>query len=246
MKISGFTFAHNAIEAGIPIIEAIAAVRPYVDEIVAVDMDSTDGTRDILTRLCERVLTSPWQGRDTTPNAFLKHIECQGDVIVFFEGDEIYSEQLLREVQQYLMQGWTNLTVHRIQLEQNFQRCRQYPVPVHRIFPKGAGTYHIHPTIYPGNARIGVREVPIEAGLLWDISNCFRDNWLQRKRIQSEIWGEPRHLMVAEHFTQPNEITAEEELARLNEPHWAYKTSPFDLPDVIKPLVGKTRYEVSL
>lgn len=244
--ISGFTFAHDAISAGIPVLEAISVVRPYVDEIVAVDMESTDGTRELLNKLCERVLTSPWSGRDTTPNAFLKHTECRGEVIIFFEADEVYSESLLSEIPWYLAKGWNNLAVYRIQLEQNFQRCRQYPVPVHRIFPKGGGTYRIHPTIYPKDSRVKVDVVPPEAGMLYDISNCFRDNWLKRKQIQSEIWGEPRHLMVAEHFTEPNEITYDEELERLNQPHWTYKTSPFNLPLILKPLVGKTKYEVSI
>lgn len=244
--ISGFTFGHNCIEGGLPIIEAISVVRPYVDEIVAVDIESTDRTGEILHKLCEKVFTSPWNGRDTTPNAFLKHVECKGDTIIFFEADEVYSEDLLREVQWYLARGHNNLAVHRIQLEQNFQRCRQYPIPVHRIFPRGGGTYRIHPTIFPRDSRTPIEIIPPEAGLLYDISNVFRDNWLQRKKIQAEIWGEPRHLMVAEHFTEPNEISEEEELARLNEPHWLYNSSPFQLPLILKPLVGKTKYEVKI
>lgn len=246
MKISGFTFAHNFIECGMPTIEAISAVRPFVDEIVAVDIQSTDGTGELLKKLCEKVLTSPWSGRDTTPNAFLKHVECKGDTIIFFEADEVYDEKLLKEIQWYLGRGLNNLAVYRIQLEQNFQRCREYPVPVHRIFPKGGGTYHIHPTIFPENTRSSIETVPQEAGLLYDCSNIFKDNWLQRKKIQSEIWGPPRHLMVSRHFSEPNEISEEEELTRLNDPHWLFETSPFLLPDILKPLVGKTKYEVNL
>lgn len=246
MKISGFTFGHNCINAGIPIVESVTAVRPYVDEIVAVDLESTDGTKELLQKLCEKVLTSPWNGRDTTPNAFLKHTECKGDVIIFFEADEVYSESLLSELPWYIARGWKNLAVYRIQLEQNFQRCRQYPVPVHRIFPKGGGTYHIHPTLFPENSRSEIKIIPPEAGMLFDISNCFHDNWLKRKQIQSEIWGEPRHLMVAEHFTQPNEISEQEELERLNEPHWSFKSSPFNLPLILKPLVGQQKYMVNI
>lgn len=244
--ISGFTFGHNCISGGIPFVEAISAVRPYVDEVIAVDMQSTDGTREVLTKLCERVLFSPWNGRDTTPNAFLKHVECKGETIIFFEADEVYSDNLLKEIQWYLGRGHNNLAVYRIQLEQNFQRCREYPVPVHRIFPRGGGTYRIHPTIFPRDSRTPVEIIPQEAGMLYDCSNIFRDNWLQRKQTQSEIWGPPRHLMVSGHFTEPNEISEEEELARLNEPHWLCTSSPFILPKILLPLIGKVKYEVSI
>lgn len=243
MKISGFTFVHNGITGGFPFVEAISAVKPYVDELIAVDIESTDGTKDILLKLCDKVLTSPWNGRDTTPNAFLKHVECSGDVIIFFEADEVFDDTLLKAVKHKIESGHTNLGVYRLQIEQNFQRIRQYPIPVHRIFPKGGGTYHIHPTIYPENSRTTLEIIPPEFGYLWDISNCFRDNWLQRKATQSEIWGEPRHLMVGEHFAEAVEITPEEELERLKAPHWEWVSTPFKIPDVLKPLVGKVKYQ---
>ena len=246
MKISGFTFAHNFIECGMPTIEAISAVRPYVDEIVAVDIESTDNTKEILHKLCEKVLTSSWGSRDTTPNAFLKNIHCSGDTIIFFEADEVYDDNLLKEVVRHIENGHHNLAVWRIQIEQNFQRCRQYPIPVHRIFPKGGGTYHIHPTIWPEFIRTEIKILSQEVGYLWDCSNIFREQWLQRKQAQSEIWGEPRHLMVAEHFTEHNEISEEEELKRLNEPYWEYTSTPFAIPLILKKLVGKTKYEVEL
>lgn len=246
MKVSGFTFGHNLISGGLPFVEAITAVRGYVDEIVAVDIESTDGTKEVLTKLCEKVLTSSWGGRDTTPNAFLKHIECKGDIILFFEADEVYDDSLLKEIQWYMGRGFVNLAVWRLQLEQNFQRCRQYPTPVHRIFPKGGGTYHIHPTIWPDYVRSQIETIPSEFGYLWDCSNMFKENWLQRKQTQSEIWGPPRHLMVANHFTEPNEISEAEELARLGEPHWEYKSSPFKIPKILLPLVGQTKYEVKI
>lgn len=242
MKISGFTFGHNLITGGFPFVEAISAVKPYVDELIAVDIESTDGTKDVLLKLCDKVLTSPWGGRDTTPNAFLKHVECSGEVIIFFEADEVYDDSLLKAVKWMIGAGHTNLGVYRLQLEQNFQKCRQYPLPVHRIFTKGAGTYHVHPTIYPENARIPLEVIPPEFGYLWDCSNVFRDNWQQRKATQSEIWGEPRHLMVAEHFTEAVEISQEEEIERLKAPCWEWVSTPFNVPTILKPLIGKTKY----
>lgn len=242
MKISGFTLVHNGISGGYPFVEAITAVQPYVDEVVAVDIESTDGTDKVLRRICHKVLTSTWDGRDTTPRAFLKHTECKGDIIIFFEADEIYDDGVLSEVLWAIERGHADIGVWRIQITQNFQRCKEYPIPVHRIFPQGRGTYHLDPIGCPDYVAM----LPPAAGYLWDVSNCFRDNWFDRKRNQAEIWGEPRHLMVAKHFTEPNEITAIEEENNLNEAYWQWTQSPFSLPAILKPLVGKTRYEVRL
>jgi hypothetical protein len=48
--------------------------------------------------------------------------------------------------------------------------------------------------------------------------------------------------MVPQHANQPFEITKEEAMERLKEPHWEYKKGPFFLPTILKPLVGKTAY----
>lgn len=246
MKISGFTFVHNALTGGYPIIEAVAAVRDFVDEVVIADVESNDGTEAILPKICDRVLTSPWGGRDTTPNAFLKHIECEGDIIIFFEADEVYDDDLLSEIVWAIERGHTDISVWRVQVEQNFQRVREYPIPVHRVFPRGGGTYRIHPTIVPENSRLDIYTLPHSAGYLWDCCNNFRDNWLARKHQQAEIWGEPRHLMTAGHFAEPNEISEIEELDRLQGAHWLWAETPLKIPDVLRPLLGKTKYEVSL
>ena len=30
----------------------------------------------------------------------------------------------------------------------------------------------------------------------------------------------------------------------LNEPHWTFKTTPLNIPEILKPLVGKTKYDL--
>ena len=243
MKISGFTFCHNGIEGGYPIVESISAVQPYVDEVIAVDIESTDGTYAILDKLCDKVLTSSWDGRDTTPRAFMKHTECKGGIIIFFEADEVYDDNLLSEALWAIERGYHHIGVWRLQIECNFQKVRQYPIPVHRIFPKGEGNYHIHPTNLPD---FPVHILSPDAGYLWDCSACFKDNYWQRKQNQSEIWGESRSLMVAEHFTEPAEITVIEEENRLQQACWQWTSTPLAIPDILRPLVGKTKYTVDI
>lgn len=244
MTISAFTLTHNCLTGGIPIVESIESVRDYVDEIVVVDMQSTDQTPTLLKKLGARVYDSLWpyppNPRDTLNHAFELHTMCcRGDTIIFFEADEVYDDSLLQAIRWQIIRGHNNLAVWRLQLEQNFQRCRWYPIPVHRVFPKGKGTYAEHPTNCCPDSSF---TLPPSAGFLWDCSNNFRDNWFGRKAAQSELWGEPRPLMVPDHFTEPVELFKIEEELRLLDPHWQWVATPFAIPERLQPLVGVTNY----
>jgi hypothetical protein len=241
--ISGFTFIHNALHGGYPIVEAIAAVRPYVGEIVVVDMESDDGTRELLENLDVRILDGYWEpgypGR-CLANAHALHKQCAGDVIVHFEADEVFSRRLIDACIWYVRDyDALNLSVWRLQVEQNFQRIRWYPELVHRVFPRLAGTIKQgHTTNHHGNAA-GVHPA---YGFLWDVTNCFRDNWRGRVEQQAELWGSTPSLLIvplhAKHALFPDSV--DEFLAQ---PHWTWRATPLDIPDILKPLVGKTRYE---
>lgn len=244
MKISGFTFVHNALEGGYPIVQAVRAVQPFVDEVIVVDMESDDGTFKVLRQLGARIMTSPWsrKGDDTLIEAFELHFLCEGDTVIFFEADEVYDDRLLRNIRRALDEGHAEIAVHRLQLEQNFQRCRWHPYPVRRVVQKGFTRYVPSQMADIGDAHL----LPPSSGLLWDVCNCFRDNWFRRIENQSELWGEPRYRMVPRHFLEPVEMTAEAAASRLQEEHWTWKTTPFAIPEILKPLVGMTKYEARL
>lgn len=239
MTISGFTFGYNLVSGGYPFVEAVATVRTYADEVVAVDCQSTDDTRRVLSLICDKVIDGPaWQGRDIQHQVFELHKEyCRGETIILFEADEVYDENLLGEIWLALEMGQRNIGVHRIQIEQNFQRVREYPTPCYRIFPKGGGYYHKHPTHCPE----GVYVLPPSAGLLWDCSNNFPDNWRQRKANQAIVWGEPITLSVARHFAEDNNDNPD-----FNEPHWQFTDTPLRIPEILRCHLGKSRYEVGL
>ena len=238
MKISAFTFGFNLISGGYPVIEAVRAILPYVDEIIAIDCQSTDDTRRVLQDTCNRVVDGPvWSGRDIQHQVFELHKEhCTGDIIILFEADEVYDDTLLSEVLWALERGHKDIGVHRIQIEQNFQRVRSYPEPCYRVFPKGGGYYHKHPTHCPE----GVYVLPPTAGYLWDCSACFKDNWQQRQLNQSLVWGSSHTHAVAKHFADENEVYP----GFFDEPHWTWMDTPLKIPDVLKPLLGKSKYEV--
>lgn len=264
ITVSGFTFIHNAIESGYPIIEAIRSVQPYVNEIVVVDMQSTDNTRDVLKKLSEtclekgqmiagkrscncaaiNIINGFWGNKagETLRQAHNQYRQCSGDIIIHFEADEIYSPELLESVIHLINQDVQDIAIYRLQLEQNFQRCRWYPEPVHRIFPRLSSTrkeghttnrHHLSTVLGPEN------------GFLWDITNCFRDNWTSRVEKQAELRDElPNYLMTPVHSlheTRITEMAAQKWL--FTGRHWKWKKTPFDIPEILKPLVGMTKYE---
>lgn len=244
MKVSGFTFGHNLIDSGYPIIEAIDAIRDYVNEIVFVDMQSTDTTRQVVEALGCRVLEGQWgnQAGKTLAIEHLQHCFCENDIIWHFEADEVFSEELAYNIYYQIETGQKNLLVPRLQVEQNFQRCRWYPELVHRVFLKGTVKKIGHTTDLHHQINMSV----VEGGYLWDCTNCFRNNWLYRVNKQAELWNEPpRYRYVPIHFKHSVELDRQQADDMLNEPQWISKESPFDLPVSLRKLVGVTRYSDS-
>jgi glycosyltransferase involved in cell wall biosynthesis len=258
ISISGFTYVYNAIEGGYPIVEAIRAVQPYVNEVVVVDMQSTDGTREVVQELADHTLTisnppyyyAPirivngyWgnEAEETLRQAHSNYVKCTGDVIVFFEADEVYGDDLIRMIANTVRStDITDIAVYRIQLEQNFQRCRWYPDLVHRVHP------NINGVRYQGNTtnRHNLAHImPQENGLLWDVTYCFRDNWQKRIENNAHLWHEePQYRMTPLHFMNDPEMGYEQAKLRLGERHWTWAKSPFAIPRILKPLVGQTKY----
>lgn len=243
-RISGFTLGYNLIHAGYPIIEAVQAVLPYVDEVIAVDIGSTDETGQVLKNLGCEVYQIPWgqNGDEVRRQAFDLHSKCKGDLILFFEADEVYDDRLLSDIHWTIEQGQQDIGVYRIQVEANFQRVRWYPHAVHRVFPKGSVQYY---PPAPVHCPDYVHLLSVMSGLLWDCSNIFRDQWLARKRQQARWWQHSRRLIVGEHFTLPNEVDEAEEAKRLNESHWTFADTPLAIPDILRPLLGVTDYRQS-
>lgn len=243
-SISGFTFIHNAIAGGYPIVEAIQSVRPYVDEVVVVDMQSTDSTRQVLEALDVRILDGFWgnQAGETLRGAHDLYRRCRGDIIIHFDGDEVFGDRLIRRVIELIDSGRIDIAVMRLQIEQNFQRCRWYPEAVHRVFPRLSDTWKEGHTT---NRQEQALMTNPEDGFLWDCTNCFRDNWLNRVNKQAELRGvEPQYLMVGQHCNWDVDLSKNdvEHWLKLGK-QWTWTATPFNIPAILRPLVGMVKYE---
>jgi len=247
MKISGFSFVHNAIDSGYPIIEAIEAVRPFVDDIYVVDMQSIDTSRQVLEGLNVNIIEGEWGNRagEILAAAHAQHIECDGDVIIHFEADEVFSSSLLGEIcYQITEDNRGNFAVWRLQVEQNFQRVRWHPELVHRVFRKNSVKKQGHTTDIHQKKKIAY--IPQEYGYLWDCTNCFRDNWLARINKQAELRrSEPQYLRVPLHAIDEVIMNGVQATEFLLEPQWKFKNTPLNIPDILKPLLGITDYKDS-
>jgi len=244
-RVSGFSFIHNAIESGYPIVEAVDAVSKYVDEMMVVDMESTDGTRTLLESLHVTILPGRWmpgENEHVLDAAHEMHGSCHCPTIWFFEADEVFGPDLALGVANAIQNGRNSIAVHRIQLEQNFQRVRWYPDLVHRVFPKGKVKRSGHTTVEHLQGTVAAMRT--EAGYLWDFPVMCRDDWMPRMKVQGELWGHPpRYRLTPYHFTlAPWELTEEEAIEYLNSEIWTWRRTPFTIPPTMLPYLGRTKY----
>lgn len=248
MEISGFTFIHNGVAGGYPFVEAIKMVRMFVDEVVVVDMQSTDETRKVLEQLDVRVINGEWFPKtagECLAKAHALHTECKHDVILHFEADEVFSGDLAKNVvYQIRKEDRRQIAVWRLQVEQNFQRVRWYPELVHRVFERGSVQKEGHTTRQHQKKLLSIHKMQPEHGYLWDVTNCFRDDWCSRLRQQAELWGEmPQYRYVPYHFTMaPVQLAEGQQQRLLDQPQWTWRRSPLDLPVLLRALVGVTSY----
>lgn len=250
MKISAFSYVHDGVAGGYPFVEATMAVLPFVDEVVWVDAASTDGTGEALRRLAARwpdkvaVYETAWGAGagETLARLHALHADlCRGDVVLHFEADEVWDPALASLACHEARGGAVDLQAWRVQVEQNFQRVRWHPHVVHRVFPRGS-VKKVGETTDRGRHG-GLPTLEIERGLIWDVTNCFRDCWENRVRNQSALRGgeAPNLLAAPEHANLP--VLVQDVAAFLAQPHWTWTATPLALPDVLRPLVGRTSYE---
>ena len=101
LKVSGFTFARNAVRLRYPLAESIRSVLPLVDEMVVNVGRSDDGTLDLVRGIGDPrivVVESTWdetylaRGRILAEQTDIALDHCTGDVCLYAQADEVFHE----------------------------------------------------------------------------------------------------------------------------------------------------------
>ncbi len=101
MKVSGFTFARNAVRLRYPLAESIRSALPLVDEMVVNVGRSDDGTLDLVRGIDDPrivVVESVWdegslvRGRVLAEQTDIALDCCTGDACLYLQADEVLHE----------------------------------------------------------------------------------------------------------------------------------------------------------
>ncbi len=107
MKISGFTFARDAVRFGYPIVESIQSMLPICDEVVVAVGDSQDGTLDLIRNIESdkiNIIETVWDDKFREGGLILAQQTnialsyCQYDWCLYLQADEILHEQFYSNV----------------------------------------------------------------------------------------------------------------------------------------------------
>jgi hypothetical protein len=149
-NVTGTTFIRNAFDGGFPIFESMAAIMPIVDSFIIVDMGSTDGTLDVcndIARANSRISIkheqwSKTNTADTFADIANRCVElCPTQNVLFYQADEIFHENLIKNVRKEYEKGQYGLSFERIQLSHGMHIVKWLPHMVCRSVVKGIHKY---------------------------------------------------------------------------------------------------------
>ena len=101
MRVSGFTFARNAVRLLYPLVESIRSVLPLVDEMVVNVGRSDDGTLELVRGIGDPrivIVESTWdetsleRGRVLAEQTDIALARCTGDACLYLQADEVIHE----------------------------------------------------------------------------------------------------------------------------------------------------------
>ena len=158
MKISATIITFNEE----PNIKAACESVAWADEIVVVDSESTDGTREIAEACGARVIVNPWPGFGAQKQFAVD--QAQHDWIFSLDADERVSDELRKSIESLKQQPEAAdgfLVPRRTFYQQRWIRGGGwYPDRQLRLFNRTKGSWkqrHIHESVAMNNgARVGV------------------------------------------------------------------------------------------
>jgi hypothetical protein len=262
--ISACVFIKDTFTGAFCIFESMYQLLPLVDELLVLDLGSTDGTFERLLEIANsnskvKLYKDKWPEIDAGVFATLANnlIDvCRYDNVLYYQADEIWHEDLIELTRQQFEQGNYDLAFWRIQYRDNFQRVKWFPQIVHRAGQKGSFNFvgdgmnsdrYLEPKIcsqYGGEyftqwGEMGQEKVkPFVNEMITDVSlvGGFRDNIIERRALHAPFWHEAPSIEG-----KPADEWARDAMAN---PDWTRTESPYNLPAILRYHVGKTRYEL--
>lgn len=116
----------------------------WANEIIVVDSNSTDATREIARQYTAQIFNVDWQGYAENKNIALGH--CQGDWILWLDADERITPELAQEIQ-LAIQTDANYAGYKMPRKAFFlgrwiQHCGWYPGHVLRLFRRNRARFN--------------------------------------------------------------------------------------------------------
>lgn len=218
--ISGCCFVRDSIAGAYMIFESMASMLPFVDDMVILDLGSTDGTAEALTQIAlhnpkvRLVQRGEFPFTDagvfaTLANELVQQW-CKFDNVLYWQSDEIWHQDLLRLMQQKFEQDQFDLSFWRIQYANNFQWVKWFPHLVHRVGKKDKFNFtgdgmntdrtwdakicsNFGGEMFPKWGELGQEGIkPYVNEMITDISllGAFRDNIPDRRKMHVPFWKE--------------------------------------------------------
>ena len=271
-KISVCCFIRDNNEGAFCLWESMASLITIADEYIVMDFGSTDGTLEILNgiskknqkiKIVRRVIGADESGPEifaTMANELIAM--SKNELVLYHQADEVFHECLVDRIVSELEilsnripDGWKGMNFWRVQLRNNFQRVGWWSHPVNRLDlrtrmhhvgdgmntdrpwdPPFIGDYDGGAT-WESSYKHDPASLPMHHMIL-DVGRKggFLENIYQKSLLHAPHWGE--QPMV-------EGILADDWVARERKnPEWTMTASPFNLPAIMRPLVGELRYKV--
>ncbi len=284
--VSACVFIRNNFDGAFCLFESIVSILPFVSEFVIMDLGSDDGTLETLREITEAnskfklIIKDKFPHNDASVFADLANelIDfCQYDNVLYYQADEIWHQDLLKQMEKRFIQGEFDLSFWRVQFKANFQSLKWFPHIVHRVGPKNnfnfvgdgmnsdrymdakfcyedynAGWFSRWGTEFDfdGNAISGKMQndtpykMPIHE-MITDVSlvGGFLENIVIRKGLHLPFWNEGNVPQIRDidndHILMDAPLWMDKQRKNLQ---WSLRVSPFNLPKILKGLVGETKY----
>lgn len=270
--LSVCVFIKDCFKGAFCLFESMAQLMPLADEFIVMDLGSIDGTLETLLKIETannkvRIVHDTFYKNDASVFAELANkvvAECSHSRILYYQSDEIWHEDLIELTKDALEKDLQDYSFWRYQLRHNFQKIKWFPHPVHRIGTKeslhytgdGMNTAKTFSTKMVSKFDFGCfmqwsdkfKHDPVKLPtdeMILDVSltGGFLENISDRRMMHLPFWNEdminPKMPADEEQMEVPRWI----EFQRSNE-DWQKKTTPFNIPQMMKWHVGKQRYEL--